>query len=115
MADSALFIGWNRSVHGKEKEALEVFASALAFYGKQAAAGVIESFEPVLLTQHGGDLNGFVLIRGDSQKLHAFTQSDDFRDLLLRADMCVMGIGVIHGYIGEGMMRELARFQKQIG
>jgi len=114
MADSALFVGWNRSVHGKEKEALEVLSSALAFYGKQAAAGVIESFEPVLLSHHGGDLNGFVLIRGDGPKLDAFAQSDEFRDLLLKADMCVNGIGVIHGYVGEGMMRELARFQKTI-
>ena len=30
---------------------------------------MIESFEPVFLEPHGGDLTGFILIQGDAAKL----------------------------------------------
>jgi len=34
-----------------------------------AAEGEIESFEMVLLEPHGGELGGFILLRGDQDKL----------------------------------------------
>jgi hypothetical protein len=113
-ADRALFIGWNRSERGKEKQALEAFSSALAYYGKLVQTGQIESFEPVILNPHGGDLNGFILIRGTADKLAAVQDSDEFRDLTTLADMSVGGIGVIGGFVGEGVVREIARFQRHI-
>jgi hypothetical protein len=114
MADRALFIGWNRAERGREKESLETFAVAMAYFGKQVAGGQIESAEPVLLAPHGGDLNGFFLIRGSSEKLAAMQDSDEFRDLIVAADMSVGGVGTINGYIGEGLMKEMARFQRHI-
>ncbi len=113
-ADSVLFIGWDRAARGKEKEALEAFASAVGYWTKQAAAGTIESFEPVILIQHGGDLNGFMLVRGSAANLAEIQESDEFRDLIVMADMSVAGIGIVAGKTGEGAMREVARFQKQI-
>src|SRR5262245_20530736 len=114
MANGVLFIGWDRGRPGKEGEALEAFAAAMAFFGQAAASGRIESFEPVLLDIHGGDLNGFVLLRGSNEKLDALRLSDEFRDLIVRADMCVSGMGVVAGFVGEGLQKELARFQKFI-
>lgn len=114
MADSVLFVGWSRARPGKEKEALEAFASSMAFWSTQVASGKIESFMPVLLDLHGGDLNGFVLVRGSAEKLAALKQSDDFRDLVVRADMSVAGIGIIDGWTGEGLQKEILRFQKHI-
>ena len=115
MADSVLFIGWNRARPGKEKDALEAFSSALAYFGKQAAAGQIESVEPVILDLHGGDLNGFLLIKGSGPKLAALRASDEFRDLMVKADMAVGGLGTIDGFCGEGVTREIGRFQRSIG
>ena len=43
---------------------------------------MIESFEPVFLEPHGGDLTGFILVRGDAEKpLHSVsvTSSPSFR------------------------------------
>jgi hypothetical protein len=114
MADNVLFIGWDRARAGKEKEALEAFAASMSFWSEAVAKGQIESFEPVLLDLHGGDLNGFVLIRGSADKLASLRDSDEFRDLLVRADMSVSGIGVVPGFTGERLGRELARFQRQI-
>jgi hypothetical protein len=55
-----------------------------------------------------------MLIRGSAAKLHAIVQSDEWRDLLLRADLHVSRIGVVGGFTGEGTMREMARWQRII-
>ena len=113
-ADNVLFIGWNRAERGREKEALEAFGMSMGFWAKQVAAGKIESFEPVLLDRHGGDMNGFVLIRGSAANLAELANSEEFRDLVTLADMTVNGIGVVTGVTGEGVQRELGRFQKYL-
>ena len=58
MAEAGLFIGWGEPVTGREAKGLEVFAEALAYYGKAEQDGRIESHETVLLGPHGGDLGG---------------------------------------------------------
>ena len=50
----------------------------MEYYGKLQAEGRIESFEPVILTAHGGDLYGFFLIKGDADKLSEIRREDDF-------------------------------------
>jgi len=62
MANQALFLGWNRPARGREEQAMKLWGKTMEYYGKLQAEGRIESFEPVLLTAHGGDLNGFFLI-----------------------------------------------------
>ena len=64
MADAGLFIGWGEVVRGREERAVEVFGETVEYYGRLQADGRIESFEPCLLEPHGGDLAGFILIRG---------------------------------------------------
>ena len=113
-ADSVVFVGWNKVYPGKEKEALEAFNSSVGFWIKQVQQGNAESFEPVLLDRHGGDLNGFMLVRGDAIRLHAILQTEEWRDLLMRADLYVGDIGVITGHTGEGVMREMARWTRLI-
>src|SRR5215470_15363067 len=113
-ADSVLFIGWDRAVHGKEKQALETFGEAMAFWGQQVASGKVESFEPIVLDLHGGDLNGFMLIRGTAANLAELADSDAFRDLVVRADMTVRGIGVVTGKTGEGVQQQIARIMKYL-
>ncbi len=114
MADSLIMVGWDKVYPGHEKDALEAFNSTVGFWTKQVQAGNVESFEPILLDRHGGDLNGFMLVRGNAGKLHAIVQSDEWRELLLRADLHVSGLGVIGGFTGEGVMHEMARWQKII-
>ena len=69
MADAGLFIGWGAPVRGREAKGLEVFSEALSYDGRLQQEGVIEGFETALLEPHGGDLQGFVLIRGSEDKL----------------------------------------------
>ena len=67
MADAGLFIGWGAPVRGREAKGLEVVGEALAYYGRLQQEGAIESFETALLEPHGGDLQGFILLRGSEE------------------------------------------------
>ena len=114
MANACLLLGWNRSIPGREQISMELFQTCLAFYTKLQQSGSIESFEPVLLHTHGGDLNGFVVLRGDAQKLAAVRNSNEFLDLEVQARLCIDGVGVINGVVGEGVQSMMQSFGKHI-
>ena len=111
MAGDALFIGWGPVVRGRELKSLEVFQEALGYYGKLQQEGRIESFEPTLIAPHGGDLAGFILIRGERGKLDEVRTGDEFQRITTRAAMVVDDIGVIDAYGGEALGQQLARFR----
>ncbi len=112
MADRVLFIGWNRSVPGREQQAMQLFQKVVEFYGKLQAEGRIESFEPVILSAHGGDLNGFFLLKGEAEKLRDVRRDVTFLDLTIEAEYCLEGFGVIVGYVGEGLTDAFSRWSK---
>ena len=114
MADAGLVIGWNYAKTGREAQAMELFASTMSYYQGQAKKGNIESFEPVLLHAHGGDLNGFILIRGSQEQCDAFRNSDEFRAFLLQALYCLEGVGVIDAYLGDGLQRVMGEWSTLI-
>ena len=76
---------------------------------------LIESFEPVLLSAHGGDLNGFFLLRGEAEKLGEIQRDETFVDLTFEAGYCLEGVGVVHGFIGEGLTDAFSRWSKLVG
>lgn len=115
MADRVIFMGWNRAVVGREQQAFQLFQKSMEFWGKLQSEGRIESFEPVLLTQHGGDLNGFVMVRGEAGKLSEIREDDTFTDLIVEAGYWLQGFGVVVGFIGDGLADRFSRWSKLIG
>ena len=114
MADAGLFIGWGAPGRGREAKRLEVFNEALAYYGRLQQEGVIEGFETAILEPHGGDLQGFVLIRGSQDKLAQLRVDDEFVRLSTRADLIVEGLGVIGAALGDGLEQAIATYQEAI-
>jgi hypothetical protein len=113
-SDSALFIGWKLPVVGREADALEMFGSFVGYLGKQQASGAVESFEPCLLSPHGGDLGGFILVRGEREKLSTLRFSDEFEELVSKCLLSVEGFGVVEGYVGDSVGAQLQRYAKNI-
>jgi len=112
MANAVIFLGWNRPTVGREQQAMQLFQKSLEFYGKLMTEGRIESFEPIILSAHGGDLNGFILIRGDAKKLSEIKREETFIDLVIEGEYCVDGFGHVDGYIGEGLNDVMSRWAK---
>ena len=113
-ASAGILIGWTRPIPGREQQAKEVFQATLAFYGRLQSEGKIDSFEPALIEPHGGDFNGFVLIRGEQSKLDAIKQSDEFLELTTQASYNVQGMGVLRVHLGEAVQKQMARWSKNI-
>lgn len=115
MADRIIFLGWNRPVVGREQQAMKLWQKTLEYYGKLQTEGRIESFEPILLDAHGGDLNGFFLIKGDEEKLNEVRRDDTFINFMVEGRHCLEGLGAVFGYIGNGVADIITRWSKIIG
>jgi hypothetical protein len=115
MADDALFIGWGEVVRGRERKAIEVFNESLQYYGQLQQDGKVESVEPWFLAPHGGDLAGFILLRGQREQLDEIERSPEFERLQTRASLIVDRTGVINAYTGEALVRLLGQFEEASG
>jgi hypothetical protein len=112
MADAGLFIGWGAPVRGREAKGLDIFNEALAYYGRLQQDGVIESFEAVILEPHGGDLQGFILIRGSQEKLAQLRVDDEFNRMSTRAAQIIDGLGVVGAALGDGLLQAISTYQE---
>lgn len=110
---AALFIGWGPVVRGREKQSLQVFQESVEYWTRLQREGQIESFEPVALDPHGGDLQGFVLIRGNQEQLDQIQHSDEFRRSIMRASHVVDRLGIVDAHTGEDLNRLFASFQEE--
>ena len=115
MADAGLFVGYGNPVRGRESQAVELFNETIGWFSQLQEDGEIESFEPVFLEPHGGDLGGFILIRGDAGKLAELRVSEEFTQLIIRAGLSVENIGVVGADMAERLQRQMAFYTEQIG
>jgi hypothetical protein len=114
VAMNALMIGWGAPVRGREQKALDAFQEVLQFYGKLQQQGEIQSFEPVALEPHGGELAGFLLVKGDPEKLARIRGSEEFIALTTRAQLLVDDIGIVGAFVGDNLQSLFADFGRQI-
>lgn len=114
MADSGLFIGFGAPVRGRERQAIKVFNEAFEYYSRLQQDGEIDSFEPVLLQPHGGELGGFFLLRGDQDKLARIRSSEEFERLTVRAQLIVENLGIVGAALGGRLMSQLSVLGAQV-
>ena len=115
MAEAALFVGWGSPVRGREVKSLDVFQEALAFYAGRKEKGEIEDFEVVLIGPHGGDLGGFLLVKGSADQMAAIRASDDFDRLNTRAGLVVDQFGVVDAVVDEAVAGQIEMFRGAAG
>ena len=114
MAEAGLFIGWGAPIRGREAKGLEIFNETLAYYGRLQQDGVIEDFETAILEPHGGDLQGFILLRGSEDNLAHLRVDDEFVRMSTRAGLIVEGLGVIGASLGDGLGQAITTYQEAI-
>ena len=114
MADRMLFIGWGKTIAGREERALEVFNEAIGFYGRCQQEGRIESFDVILLEPHGGGLQGYAELHGSADQLSALREAEDFQRLLADAALIIDELGVVGGFANEGIARQMEIYRGAI-
>jgi hypothetical protein len=108
MKDAALFIGWGGAYPGREHQAIETFKLFVAGLTELQESGEIESFEPVLLAPHGGELQGFVLVYGEREKLAALPERPELHELQARAGIEHGKLSIIPAITGARVVTEFA-------
>jgi hypothetical protein len=111
---NALVFGWNRPVVGREQLAAELFGQTVSYFERCQKSGKLESFEPCFLQIHGGDLNGFFLLKGSQQNLTWMQTDQDFQDILIRAGLCLESAGVVPTWRGPAVNEVMQRWTKAI-
>ena len=108
MGSNVMLFGWNRSIPGREKIGAQHFEEFVKYLGGLQQKGAIQAFDIVLLNGHGGDLNGFFLIRADSAKLDALVSTTEWVTHMTRAAHHLDGYGVIRGVTGDEIKGRMA-------
>lgn len=114
MAEAGLFIGWGQVVRNREQRALEVFNESMEYYAGLEQGGQVESWEVVLLEPHGGDLAGFVLLRGTVDQMNALRADEEFQRRTTRADLIIDGLGIVGAFLGEGLAQGMQIYQEEV-
>jgi hypothetical protein len=114
MSTNAVFFAWNRSIPGRERMSGEHFQQFVQYLGGLKQSGTIQSFDAMFLDNHGGDMNGFFLIRGDPAKLDALMADETWVSHMVRAALHLQGAGHIRGVTGDAVMRRMELWMKSI-
>jgi len=103
MATACLFIGWDRPNAGMYKEGMSALNESRAIIKNWQKAGWFESYELIGLTAHGGDLNGFILLKGERAKLDELRRTDEFEGFVMRLGTLLTKLGVVPGLTEDGI------------
>ena len=114
MSTNALFFAWNRSIPGRERMSDAHFQEFVQYLTQLQQNGAIKSFDTVFLDPHGGDLNGFILVHGEVEKLNMIREEDEFLKLVTQCTMCVENFGVINGWAGKKLEEQMKRWRSYI-
>jgi len=115
---NAIFIGWGPAVRGREQKSLQVFGEAVAYWTRLQQQGEIDSFETYALEPHGGELGGFLIARGDPEKLARLRNNEEFIRLNTRAQLIVEDFGVVGAFTGaelESLFNEFGAAAGELG
>ena len=101
MSEFGMFVGWGEPIAGRERQGITVFGEALEYVAGQQQAGVIEDHQVVILSPHGNDLQGFILMRGEPDKLNALVNSPEWSRIVSRAAYVAHHVGVVPAFFGS--------------
>ena len=113
MDKGALFISWGPIIAGRETQAKQVLGEALQYCEGLQRSGRIDTFDVVVLEPHGGDLGGFVLLKGDKTKMATLRVDPEFIRIIVGAQLVHQKVGVVGAYSGAGMQALFGVWEEQ--
>jgi hypothetical protein len=104
MSSNVVLFGWDHPIPGREQISAAHFQEFMGYLGSLQDSGSIGSWEVVFLNPHGGDLNGFFLIKGDPEQISDLIASDDWVRHMTRATLHLQDPGAVAGAAGDLVM-----------
>ena len=109
---NAIVVSWSQVIPGREALAAELFANRIGYFEKCQKAGRLESWEPVLMSPHGGAPLGFFILRGTHENPLWVWDDEEFQQLNLRAMQCVADYSVLPAFRGTEAYEVLGMWAK---
>lgn len=103
MIKGALFVKWGAIIPGREETALKVLNEAMQYLLKLKQKDIIDTFDTVMLEPYGGNLSGFVLVKGEKDTIARLRVSDEFTQLIARVQFVHSHVDVVYAYTGAEM------------
>ena len=109
---AALVTTWTSSVPGREKQSIDCFMDYVALMSKRATDE--KTSEPEAYFKYDGS-GGMAIVRGQSDVLLEVWESDDFRDIISRAQLTVQEIRTEMYSAGDEVQDVIGRFTRVAG
>ena len=71
-------------------------------------------FDTVLLEPHGGDMNGFFLVKGTPEQLDKLCSSKDWVSHMTRASIHLQSSGTVRGRTDEAVMEQMELWRSHL-
>jgi hypothetical protein len=90
-----------------------VLGDAMQYLQRQKQEGTIDCIEAVALDPHGGDLAGFVLVKGDKDAPARLRVADEFVQIIVSVQLMKSEVGVAWAYTGAEMQSLFEMWDQQ--
>ena len=115
MADAGVFIAWDKVAVGREKQAMEVWADALAFYDKAKANGEIDRYEIIGFQGSSSiGLLGGISVRGSEETIEKFMATPEFQRQMQRASLVVDHLHTNRFVTGDRMLEVAGQYFQEV-
>jgi hypothetical protein len=110
MAEAALCIVWGAPIPGREKQALNVFNETLPYWAGLQLEGEIERFDVTLLAPSGGQVAGFLVVRGTTEQVDSLRRSKEYQQQVARVQLVASHLRVADAYVDEGLAEIIGQY-----
>jgi hypothetical protein len=114
MAEAALCTVFGEPVPGREKQALDVYNETMQYWGRLQQEGKIERFDVTVLTPSGGDVTGFIVVRGTAEQIDSVRRTKEYQQLLNRVQLVVSHLRVNDAFVDEGLAQIMGQYQEVV-
>ena len=114
MAEAALCTVWGEAVPGREKQALDVYNEVVQYWARLQQEGKIERFDVTVLTPTGGDVTGFLLVRGTAEQIDSVRRTKEYLQLLSRVQLITTHLRIADAFVVEGLAQIMGQYQEVV-
>jgi hypothetical protein len=114
MAEAALCIVWGAPIPGREKQALDVYNETAEYWAGLQLEGKIERFDVTVLAPSGGEVAGFLVVRGTAEQIDSIRRSKEYQQQLARVQLVASHLSVADAYVDEGLVQIISQYQEVI-
>lgn len=114
MAEAALCTTFGEPVPGREKQALKIYGDTVEYYTRLQQEGKIERFDVTIIGPTGGQVNGFIVVRGTANQVDTLRRTKEFQQMINSVQLVASHTSVHDAYVDEGLAQIMSQYQEVV-